>query len=174
MIQTFDESGVTISDNEKNMQICREQIQYGLQESGVLFLGKEGMISVMIDEETLREDNLFLLENDNYFMVFKGRKSKIVIPLKYIETMFNSDITITTDKLAIYVISKTLFNDDKRLLDYFKNNYIKLSTVSGEYIYDEKVNSDNYSVVAIRKGTPYFLTEELVQKSKERIKTYTK
>lgn len=53
IVQTFDESGVTIFDNEKNMQISREQIRYGLQENGVLFLGKEGMISVMIDEETL-------------------------------------------------------------------------------------------------------------------------
>ena len=161
--------------NELNKKLSRNYhliLTYGLtNEYTIKDIYKASKIvdsmGTMIDEETLREDNLFLLENDNYFMVFKGRKSKIVIPL-------NSDITITTDKLAIYVISKTLFNDDKRLLDYFKNNYIKLSTVSGEYIYDEKVNSDNYSVVAIRKGTPYFLTEELVQKSKERIKTYTK
>lgn len=168
--------------NELNKKLSRNYhliLTYGLtNEYTIKDIYKASKIvdsmGTTIDEETLREDNLFLLENDNYFMVFKGRKSKIVIPLKYIETMFNSDITITTDKLAVYVISKTLFNDDKRLLDYFKNNYIKLSTVSGEYIYDEKVNSDNYSVVAIRKGTPYFLTEELVQKSKERIKTYTK
>lgn len=168
--------------NELNKKLSRNYhliLTYGLtNEYTIKDIYKASKIvdsmGTMIDEETLREDNLFLLENDNYFMVFKGRKSKIVIPLKYIETMFNSDITITTDKLAVYVISKTLFNDDKRLLDYFKNNYIRLSTVSGEYIYDEKVNSDNYSVVAIRKGTPYFLTEELVQKSKERIKTYTK
>ena len=121
--------------NELNKKLSRNYhliLTYGLtNEYTIKDIYKASKIvdsmGIMIDEETLREDNLFLLENDNYFMVFKGRKSKIVIPLKYIETMFNSDITITTDKLAIYVISKTLFNDDKRLLDYFKNNYIKLN-----------------------------------------------
>ena len=48
-----------------------------------------------LSDEILSEYNLFLLESDSCYMIFKGKNSQIIIPLKYIETIFNSDNTIT-------------------------------------------------------------------------------
>lgn len=126
-----------------------------------------------ITEEDLIEQNLFILDKD-YYMAFSGNNSEIIIPIKYVEPIFNSDKTITRDTLAFYVINKLILEDDKKLSDYFKNNYIKLDSLNAEYTYKGRLNNNNYEIVAVRLGKPYLLTDELVNKSHEKLKVYKK
>lgn len=127
-----------------------------------------------LSDEILSEYNLFLLESDSCYMVFKGKNSQIIIPLKYIETIFNSDNTITIDKLFMYAVGKEVLDCKNNILHYFKNSYIKLDTINGEYIFDGKINNSNYFVVPIRNGKPYILSEELIKKAHTKLKKYMK
>ena len=88
-------------------------------------------------------------------------KNKIIIPLHFIEKIFNSKTTITPEMISLFNISSLIFEEKNSFLDYIKNSFVKLSEIDAEYIYNGNINNDNYSIIPIRLNQENYLTDIL-------------
>jgi len=118
--------------------------------------------------------NLFLLQDilecRMVFTSIDNPNTQIIIPMCFIETMFNSKYTITSDIIKLFKIREFILEDKVEFFDCFDESFIKLSDIGAEYIYDGKLNNDNYKVVPIRLGKEKILTELLVNVPYQQLK----
>ena len=106
--------------------------------------------------------NIFLLEKElKYSMVFTSttnKKNEVIIPLHFVKEIFSSKKTITSDVIMLLTLRNYLFEERNNFLDSFKDSFIKLSEIEAEYIFNGKLNNDNYNIIPIRLGS-----EDLLQ-----------
>lgn len=120
----------------------------------------------IISYDTLVKYNLFLLEKEYGFkLVFSSKNSSVIIPLHYIESIFNNN-SITSELLLYLAVSKYLLDEDK-VSEIVNKNSIKLSKINAEYVYNGSLNNDNYSIMPIKLKNEITLSDLLVNVTKE-------
>lgn len=120
----------------------------------------------IISYDTLVKYNLFLLEKEYGFkLVFSSKNSSVIIPLHYIESIFNNN-SITSELLLYLAVSKYLLDEDK-VSEIVNKNSIKLNKINAEYVYNGSLNNDNYSIMPIKLKNEITLSDLLVNVTKE-------
>lgn len=118
-----------------------------------------------ISNENVLKYNIFLLEKElKHCMVFSStinKNNKIIIPLNFVKEIFDSENTITSDVILLFTIRDLIFEEQINFLDCFKDSFIKLSDIGADYIYENRLNNDNYNIIPIRLSNEDLLSNVL-------------